>query len=284
MFEQLVVGMLNGFVWGMIAALIAIGLTLVFGVLRIVNAAHGEFYLLGALIAWLFSLKFNFWAALFVAPLIVGFAGIAIERGILRPIEDNPIITLIVTLGLMLIIQQSALIIFGGAPQRVKLPIPDLIQIFGYTYPVYRFVVTIIAGIVLILLWIFLYKTNLGMLARASQADRELAMMMGVDVNYVYMITFGIGAALAALAGVLAAPIVTVFFLMGIDALILSFIITIVGGLGSVKGTFLAAILIGEVEGIVSVFASPIIARVVSLLILCVVLVIKPTGMWGEGD
>jgi len=283
-FEQLVVGMLNGFVWGMIAALIAIGLTLVFGVLRIVNAAHGEFYLLGALIAWLFSLKFNFWAALFVAPLIVGFAGIAIERGILRPIEDNPIITLIVTLGLMLIIQQSALIIFGGAPQRVKLPIPDLIQIFGYTYPVYRFVVTIIAGIVLILLWIFLYKTNLGMLARASQADRELAMMMGVDVNYVYMITFGIGAALAALAGVLAAPIVTVFFLMGIDALILSFIITIVGGLGSVKGTFLAAILIGEVEGIVSVFASPIIARVVSLLILCVVLVIKPTGMWGEGD
>ena len=283
MFEQLVVGMLNGFVWGMIAALIAIGLTLVFGVLRIVNAAHGEFYLLGALIAWLFSLKFNFWAALLVAPLIVGFAGIAIERGILRPIEDNPIITLIVTLGLMLIIQQSALIVFGGAPQRVKLPIPDLIQIFGYTYPVYRFVVTVIAGIVLILLWIFLYKTNLGMLARASQADRELAMMMGVDVNYVYMITFGIGAALAALAGVLAAPIVTVFFLMGIDALILSFIITIVGGLGSVKGTFLAAILIGEVEGIVSVFASPIIARVVSLLILCVVLVIKPTGMWGEG-
>jgi len=284
MLEQLLIGTLNGFVWGLIAALIAIGLTLTFGVLRIVNAAHGEFYLMGALIAWLFSLKFNFWAAIFVAPVVVGLIGVAIERTILRPIEDSPITTFIVTLGLMLIIQQLALIFFGGAPQRVKLPIPDLIQIFNYDYPVYRFVVAVIAGIVLTLVWIFLHKTNLGMFARASQADRELALMVGVDVNRVYMLTFGIGASLAALAGVLASPIVTVFFLMGLDALTLSFIIAIVGGLGSVKGTFLAAIIIGEVEGIVSVFASPTLARVVSLLILCIVLVIKPQGIWGESE
>lgn len=282
MLEQLAIGILNGFIWGMIAALISIGLTLTFGVLRIVNCAHGEFYMLGALIAWLFSLKYNFWIALPVAPVIVGFIGIVIERMILRPIEDDPTTTLIVTVGIMLIIQQFALIVFGGSPQRVNLPIPDLIQLFGYNYPVYRFVVAAIAGVVLILLWIFLYKTDLGMLARASQADRELALMMGVDVNRVYMLTFGIGAALPALAGVLAAPIVTVFFLMGIDALTLAFIVTIVGGLGNVKGTLLAAILIGEVEGIVSVFTSPVIARVVSLLILCIVLAIKPTGIWGE--
>lgn len=274
--EKLLIAFFNGIIWGFAASLIAIGLTLIFGVLRIVNAAHGEFYMLGALVTWFITQNFNnFWLSLIIAPIVAASIGIACERFLLKHVEGSPTQTLIVTLGLMYIFQQIALIVFGGAPQRVFSPITTLISVFGYTYPLYRLIIVIVSIISLIFLWIFLYKTNLGLLARASQTDKELAIMMGVNVNKVYSITFGVGCVLAAIAGVLMAPIVTVNFLMGLDALTLAFIVCIVGGLGNVRGALIAGLILGLCEGIAATILDPATARVFSLLILCAILVTK---------
>lgn len=206
---QLVLGALNGLVWGMILALIALGLTLVFGLLEIINVAHGELYMLGGVLGW-YVLQWvgNFWVALFLAPVLVGLLGLAIERGILRPIEAKPIITIIATFGLSLIFQQAALSVFGGAPQRMPAPVNWELTIMGFGYSGYRFLVALCSLLAIAGLWAFLRHFKYGLWMRAVRQDREMALALGIPISRVYMLTFGLGAGLAALAGVLAAPIV----------------------------------------------------------------------------
>ena len=274
---------INGFVWGLIIALSALGLTLVFGLLEVINVSHGALYMLGAVFAWYMERFFgNFWIGLALAPLLVGIIGLIIERGVLRPIEDKPAMTIIATFGLMLIFHQAVLATFGGAPQRMREPIQFGFSIFGFGYPGYRLIVAAFSVAAMAGLWAFLYKTKFGLWMRAVRQDREMALAMGIPMNFVYMMTFGLGSFLAALGGVLAAPIVVVDFKMGLDILIITFIVVIIGGLGSLLGSVVAAILIGELEGIASVFVSPTNARVLSLVFMVIVLLIRPHGLFGR--
>jgi branched-chain amino acid transport system permease protein len=281
--SNLSVAFLNAVVWGMIMALIALGLNMIFGLLHIINMAHGALYMLGAVAAWyLIELTGSFWIGLIVGPLCVGVIGILMERGLLRTIEDKPITTIICTFGIMLAIQQLVLMIFGGSPRRIAAPIPYRFPLFQLQYPLMRIVIAAISALVMAGLWYFLRKTKYGLWMRAVVQDREMAVGLGIPVNKVYMWTFVLGSVLAAFSGVLAAPIVSVEFMMGREVLIMAFIIVIVGGMGNLEGSVIAAILISLIQGIGALFVAPAIATVFALAFMIIVLLIRPQGLFGE--
>ena len=280
---QLILFGLNGLVWGLIIALIALGLSLVFGLIEIINIAHGDLFMLGAVLAWyVIRATGNFWLALATVPVLVGVFGIAIERGVLRRIEHKPIITILATFGLSLILQQTVLATFGGAPQRIEEPIHGVIPLVGTFYPVYRIFVAVCSFLALAGLWVFLYKTRYGMWMRAVRQDREMAVALGIPSQQVYMLTFGLGSGLAALGGVLAAPVTSLEFQMGLDVLPTAFIVVIIGGLGSLQGTLVASILLGLLEGLANAFVTPTTARIFSLVFMAVVLLVRPQGIFGK--
>jgi branched-chain amino acid transport system permease protein len=281
--SNLAVAVLNGVIWGMIMALIALGLNMIFGLLHIINMAHGVLYMLGAVVAWyLIDLTGSFWIALILAPMVVGAIGMAIERGLLRTIEDKPITTIICTFGIMLAVQHLVFMIFGGTPRRINIPIETRFQLFELQYPLMRIVIALISLAVMIALWFFLNKTKVGLWMRAVVQDREMAVALGIPVNQVYMWTFVLGSALAAFSGVLAAPIVYVDFVMGREILIMAFIIVIVGGMGNLEGSVLAAIIISLIQGVGSIFVPPAMATVFSLAFMIIVLLFRPQGLFGE--
>jgi branched-chain amino acid transport system permease protein len=281
--SNLAVAVLNGVIWGMIMALIALGLNMIFGLLHIINMAHGVLYMLGAVAAWYFiDLTGNFWIALILAPVVVGVIGMAIERGLLRTIEDQPITTIICTFGIMLAVQHLVFMTFGGTPRRINIPIEGRFQLFELQYPLMRVVIAAISIGVMIALWFLLNKTKYGLWMRAVVQDREMAVAIGIPVNRVYMWTFVLGSALAAFSGVLAAPIVYVDFMMGREILIMAFIIVIVGGMGNLEGSVLAAIIISLIQGVGSLFVPPAMATVFSLAFMIIVLLFRPQGLFGE--
>jgi branched-chain amino acid transport system permease protein len=281
--SQLTVAILNGIVWGLIMALIALGLNMIFGLLHIINMAHGALYMLGAVVAWyLIEFTGSFWIALIIAPLFVGLIGLIIERGLIRTIEDKPITTIICTFGIMLAVQHLVLIIFGGSPRRISPPITYRFPIFDLQYPSIRIVIALISVAMMIGLWFFLRKTKYGLWMRAVVQDREMAVGLGIPVNKVYMWTFVLGSALAAFSGILAAPIVSVEFMMGREVLIMAFIIVIVGGMGNLEGSVLAAIMISLIQGVGALFVPPSIATVFALAFMIIVLLLRPQGLFGE--
>lgn len=283
MISNLAVAILNGVIWGLIMALIALGLNMIFGLLHIINMAHGVLYMLGAVVAWYFiDLTGNFWIALILAPVVVGAIGMALERGLLRSIEDKPIITIICTFGIMLAVQHLVFMTFGGTPRRINIPIEGRFQLFDLQYPLMRVVIALISIGVMIALWFLLNKTKYGLWMRAVVQDREMAVALGIPVNRVYMWTFVLGSALAAFSGVLAAPIVYVDFMMGREILIMAFIIVIVGGMGNLEGSVLAAIIISLIQGVGSLFVPPAMATVFSLAFMIIVLLFRPQGLFGE--
>jgi branched-chain amino acid transport system permease protein len=281
--SNLAVAVLNGIVWGLIMALIALGLNLIFGLLHIINMAHGALYMLGAVFSWyVIELTGNYWLALAVAPLAVGLVGLALERGLLRTIEDQPLVTIICTFGIMLVLQQLVLTYFGGTARRIALPIPGRIPLFDLQYPVMRIVIAAISAVVMGGLWFFLNRTRYGLWMRAVVQDREMAVALGIPVHKVYMWTFVLGSVLAAFSGVLAAPIVSVDFMMGREILINAFIIVIVGGMGNLWGSVVTAVMISLIHGVGSVFVVPSTATVFSLGFMILVLLVRPQGLFGE--
>ena len=283
MASNLAVAVLNGIVWGMIMALIALGLNLIFGLLHIINMAHGALYMLGAVFSWyVIELTGNYWLALIVAPLGVGLVGLALERGILRTIEDQPVVTIICTFGIMLVLQQLVLTYFGGTACRIALPIPWRFPLFDLQYPVMRIVIAAISAAMMGTLWLFLNRTRYGLWMRAVVQDREMAVALGIPVHKVYMWTFVLGSVLAAFSGVLAAPIVCVDFMMGREILIMAFIIVIVGGMGNLWGSVVTAVMISLIHGVGSIFVVPSTATVFSLGFMILVLLVRPQGLFGE--
>jgi len=272
----------NGFIWALIVALVALGLSLIFGLMEIVNIAHGDLYMWGAVLAWYgVTLTGNFWVGVILAMAVMGGVGIVLERGALRPVEGIPAYTVVVTIGIGYILQQVALATFGGSPQKMPDPFPIVIEFLGVRYPGYRVFVAGVSTLALLGLWVFLFKTSIGLWIRASMQDREMANAMGVSVSKVYAVTFALGAMLAALGGALASPIVQVFYLMGYDLLVLAFIIVIVGGLGSLKGTLVAALIVCPLESVMTLIVTPTEARVISFLFMAAVLLVKPKGLFG---
>jgi branched-chain amino acid transport system permease protein len=275
---------MNGLVWGLIVALIALGLVLIFGLIQILNISHGEFYMLGAIFGWyLIQVTQSFWLALILSPLLVGAIGLLLERGVVRTVEDKPIKTLIVTLGISLILQYSVYWIYGGSPQRIVEPFQFQLTFFGSGYSGYRFFVALVSATVIALLGLFLQKTRIGLWIRAVKQDQEMAAAVGIPTKKVIMITFALGSLLAALGGILSAPIFSVDFLMGLEILPTAFMVVIIGGPGNLIGAVGASILIAELEGISSVFTSPTISRVLSLVLMSFVLLKRPDGIFSRG-
>lgn len=278
--SDLAVGVLNGVTWGLTIALIALGLFLILGLLEVINIAHGSLYMLGAVAGWfVVDATGNFLLAVVLAPLAVGAIGVAIERGVLRPIEEDVPITLIATFGLMLVFQQAALLVFGPGTRPVPAPTAARVSVAGISYSAYRLAIAVVSLVLLAGVSVFLTRTRHGLWMRGVRQDRETARAMGVPVSRVYMLTFGLGAALAALAGVLISPIVSVNHLMGLDVLAVAFIVVIVGGLGSMRGVLVASLVFALLENVGSVFVSPVEARLVALVLMIAAVIVRPEGI-----
>jgi branched-chain amino acid transport system permease protein len=281
---QLFLALLEGVVSGLVLALTALGLSLVFGVMRIVNVAHGEFYMLGAVAAWYVATATgSFAVAMVAAPLVAGAVALAADRLVLRPIKYAPEATIVATIGLLYIFQQAVLSLYGPYARTIAAPVYFRLDLPWFGYSGYKLVVAGLAALLLAATWLLVTRTRLGLYMRATQQDRDVAQAFGVPVERIYAAAFALGAVLAALAGVLVLPIQQAHYLMGLDALLLSFIVVIIGGLGSLRGTLAAAFLIGIVDGVVSVFFTPTLARMVASVLVALVLVLRTEGLFGEG-
>ena len=281
---RLVLALLEGVVTGSVLALTALGLSLIFGVMRIVNVAHGEFFMLGAVVAWsVASTTSSFGLALLAAPVAVGGVALVANRVLLRPVRYEPHATIVATAGLLYILQQTVLSLYGPYARTVAAPFYARIDLPWFGYSAYKLAVAGVAAVLLWLAWRIVSGTTLGLYMRATQQDPEIAQAFGVPIYRVYAAAFALGAALAGIAGALVTPIQPAHYLMGLDALLASFTVVIVGGLGNLGGTLAAAFLIGLSDGLVSVFFSPTLARIVSTLLVAFVLVFRPGGLFG-GD
>lgn len=300
---HLMLAILEGAVTAAVLALTAMGLSVVFGVMRVVNVAHGEFYMLGAVIAWFVASTLGthpalgFVAALVLAPLLVGALAAAADRLILQRLDYDPERTIVATIGLLYILQQGTLMTFGPDARPVAPPFNTRIALpwiewvdgglslyfpWGLSITSYKLFVIAAAGVILVALWLGMTRTRAGLIMRATQQDSAMAQAFGIPVSRVYALVFGLGAALAAMGAVLVVPIQQAHYLMGHDPLLLSFIVVIIGGLGSLPGTVIAALLIGLSDGIISVFFSPTLAKITATLAVAMVLVFRPQGLLGK--
>ena len=299
---HLILAILEGLVQASVLTLTALGLSLVFGVMRVVNVAHGEFFMLGAVFAWWITTLVGgpaalaFVIALVVAPILVGVLAVAADWLVLRRVQYDPERTIVATIGLLFIIQQVTLMTYGPDAHPVEPPFNSRLAIpwfefgengfqmywpWGLSTSTYKLFVIFAAFVSGLGLWILMARSKLGLILRATQLDSETAQAFGIPVERVYAFVFGLGAALAALGAVLVVPIQQAHYLMGGDPLLLSFIVVIIGGLGSLRGTVVAAILIGMSDGIISVFFTPTLAKIMATLLVAMVLVYRPQGLFG---
>lgn len=273
----------NGLIWGLIVALIALGLSIIFGLLDIINVAHGDFFMLGAVLAWtMIQYVDSFWIAFVIVPLLGLLLGAGIERVVMRPIENSASLSIVAAFGLSLILQESVRATFGATPKRILDPIGLTVPMLGLNYEIYRLFAAGVSVVAIVAFFLFLHRTRFGTWMRAVRQDREMAVAMGVPSNAVFVATFGLGTALAMLGGVVAAPITSVEFRLGLDVLPLCFIAVIIGGLGNLPGTAAAAVLLSFLEGVITAFAEPTTARIVSLVLMSAVLLLRPQGIFAR--
>lgn len=298
---HLLLATLEGAVGAAVLALTALGLSLVFGVMRVVNVAHGEFFMLGAVLAWFVATTvgthpaLGFLAALVIAPVIAGIIALIADYLVLKRVDYDPEATIVGTIGLLYIMQQVALMTYGPEARPVEPPFNHRIALPWYDFAAgewfypwglgttsYKLFVIGAAVVLLVTFWLILSRTRAGLVMRATQLDSDTALNFGIPVERVYALVFGIGAGMAALAAVLIVPIQQAHYLMGHDPLLLSFIVVIIGGLGSIRGTLVAALLIGMSDGIISVFFTPTLAKILATLLVALVLVFRPQGLFGK--
>ncbi len=279
---QLLLGLVNGSFY----AMLSLGLAVIFGLLGIVNFAHGALYMIGAYVAWacLEYAGINFWAALVIAPVVVGALGVLIERTLLRQLyRIDPIYGLLLTFGLALIAEGIFRDQFGVSGQQY--PVPELLQ--GATnlgfmvLPNYRAFVVLASLIVCLVTWYVIERTRLGSYLRAGTENPALVQAFGVNVPMMVMLTYAGGAGLAAIAGVLAAPIIQITPLMGSNLIIVVFAVVVIGGMGSILGSILTGLVLGIIEGLTKVFY-PEASSIVVFVIMAIVLVIRPAGLFGK--
>jgi branched-chain amino acid transport system permease protein len=279
---QLLLGLVNGSFY----AILSLGLAVIFGLLGIVNFAHGALYMIGAYVAWLMmeKLGLGFWWALVVAPLVVGALGVVIERSLLKHLyKIDPIYGLLLTFGLALIAEGVFRDQFGVSGQQY--PVPEALQ--GATnlgfmvLPNYRAFVVLASLLVCLATWWTIERTRLGSYLRAGTENPALVQAFGVNVPMMVMLTYGAGAGLAAMAGVLAAPIIQITPLMGSNLIIVVFAVVVIGGMGSILGSILTGLALGLIEGLTKVFY-PEASSIVVFVIMAIVLVLRPAGLFGK--
>lgn len=274
---------MNGLVWSVFVALVALGLNAIYGLLGILNIAHGAIYAAGAIFAW-YAVSFlgNFWLAFLIVPLLVAVASVPVYKVVLRhTIGKDMMVGLLATSGLLFMLTDAQLALFGGAPRTISPPIGGSIALLGFYYPLYRFVAAAIAAAILVAFWAFLRFTSMGVWIRSVEQSATLAMASGVPVERVYLTIVALSAYFAALAGVLAAPMTIVHYQMGMPLLGAAFIVIVVGGLGNLGGAVAAAAIIGVGRGVLSVFITPTYAEVAAIALALPILVLRPHGLFG---
>jgi branched-subunit amino acid ABC-type transport system permease component len=272
----------NGVVTGMILALVASGLTLIFGIMDVVNFAHGELFMLGAYVGVIVvTLTGNFWLALITSALVIALLGAALQVVTLRPlIGRDPLNTILVTFGISLILQNFALWEFGPIARRMPAPVTSHFTLFYLDYPWYRLLIAVLSGAIIGGFWLFLKYGKFGVWIRATTQDRVMAQAMGIPVPWVLTGVFALGAGMAAASGVLFAPLVGVDHSMGLDWVLKAFIVVVVGGMGSLGGSVVAAIFISLLESYATIWVDPSRAVIVSFVVLILTLLFKPTGLF----
>ena len=274
----------TGLVLGMIYVLLAIGLSLIFGLMTVVNFAHGALFMLGAYFGVFLLSYTNFWVALIVAPLMVGALGLLIERFLVRRLygrsPDDP---LLLTFGLSLILVEGVKVIWGKIGLTLDPPpaLGGAVDLGFMAFPVYRLFLIVVILAVLIGLYAFLGRTSIGLIIRAGSRDPLMVRALGIDLGRVWLVVFGIGTALAGLAGILAGPMRGAYAEMGVTMVIESFVVIVVGGMGSLLGAVVAGLLIGQVVGLTTLFL-PKAAEIMVFMVMAVVLLVRPSGLFGK--
>jgi branched-chain amino acid transport system permease protein len=273
---------LNGIVNGMILALVASGLTLIFGIMDVVNFAHGELFMLGGYAGVItLTVTGNFWLALLGAALMVAVLGAAMQVITLRPLLGrDPLYTILGTFGLSLVFQNYALWQFGPVPRKISEPFTGHFTLFYLEYPYYRIAMAALSAAIIGALYVFLKYGKYGIWIRATTQDRTMAAAMGIPVPIVHTVVFAIGAAMAAASGVLFAPLVGVSHVMGADWVIKAFVVVVVGGMGNLGGSILASIFISLLEAYAALLVSPAQAVIAAFVALILTLLIRPTGLF----
>jgi branched-chain amino acid transport system permease protein len=280
--DLLIIQTVNGVVTGMILALVASGLTLIFGIMDVVNFAHGELFMLGAYVGVLvLTATGSFWIALVLSALIVALLGAAMQVVTLRPLLGRDSLnTILATFGISLILQNYALWQFGPVARKIGEPITSHFNLFYLTYPWYRILIALLSAAIIGSFWLFLKYGKYGVWIRATAQDRVMAQAMGIPVPMVYTGVFAIGAAMAAASGVLFAPLVGVNHTMGLDWVLKAFIVVVVGGMGNLGGSIAAAIFISLLEAYAAIWVNPSQAVLVSFVVLILTLLFRPTGLF----
>jgi branched-chain amino acid transport system permease protein len=277
--------LVTGLALGAIYALLAIGLSLIFGMLTVVNFAHGAFFMVGAFLGVYFlGLTGSFWLSLVISPLVAGAIGLVCERFLVRPLYGRGIdYPLLLTFGLSYVLIDVIRATFGieGLPSSTPAALRGAVNLgIGY-FPTYRLFLIFATAVVVLALWLFLEKTRYGLIIRAGSRDADIVRVLGIDISRVWWLVFGLGTAIAGLSGVLAAPTRAVNPEMGIPVLAESFVVTVVGGMGSLPGAVVAGLLVGVVFSMTSLLA-PEFAEMSIFVLMALVLLVRPQGFFGK--
>jgi branched-chain amino acid transport system permease protein len=277
---------LNSLVLGGVFLIVAVGLNIIYGLSRVMNLAHGSLYAVGAYAGYtLVASGINYFIALLLAPLLVAVVGLLIERSVIAPMRKRSMVyTLILTYGLMFFLDGLIKHIWGNEPRFIELPafMRETLPILGTHYPVFRLVTLFITAAVMAGLMFFLNKTKIGITLRAASTIPEMVSCLGVNMKYVHIGAFVLGCVLAGIAGIIAGPLTTIEPLMGHEMLISSFVVIVIGGLGSLRGAVIAALLIGVVQTLAEFYITDL-AMVIVYMLMAVILAFKPLGILGEG-
>jgi branched-subunit amino acid ABC-type transport system permease component len=281
-FDQIVIQTVNGIVNGMILALVASGLTLIFGIMDVVNFAHGDLVMLGGFVgATTIATTGSFWAALLAAAVVVASFGAVLQVSTLRPLLGrDPLTTILATFGMSLVLQKYALWQWGPSARKIQEPVTGQFPLLYLQYPWYRILTAVLSAAIIGGLWLFLKRGRFGIWIRATTQDRVMAAAMGIPVPLVHTAVFAIGAGMAAASGVLFGPLGGVTQTMGSDFTLRAFIVVVVGGMGNLGGSILAAMFISLLEAYASLIVSPAQAVIVSFVALILTLLFRPTGLF----
>jgi branched-chain amino acid transport system permease protein/urea transport system permease protein len=274
---------LNGLTLAAVLSLVAIGLAVIFGLMRVINMAHGEMFILGSytvVAAW--EATGNVWFGIALAPFVVGAIGWAIERTMIRRLSGRLLDTLVATWGLSIVIREGLKVVFGAGSRNLPFPFTGDLTVLGTRYPLYRlFLIALAVVVMATVLWVFL-RTDFGWKVSAVTQDREMAMAMGIDAGRIDAAVFALGAGLAGLAGAVMTPLITLNPEVGLFFLARSFLVVIVGGVGSLLGTAAGAGLIGMGQAALAASFRPVIAQIVLLVLAIVIIRLRPTGLFGR--
>jgi branched-chain amino acid transport system permease protein len=277
---------LNGLVIGAMYMLMAVGFTLVFGIMRVVNFAHGEFYMLGAFAGFFTYVQWEmpFVVCLVIAAVTVGILGMLIERTLIQPFRSDEMSGMIATLAISVIIQNAAVLLWGPAPRAMPDIVTGTLAVGPFSFPWSRLVVIAAAALIFVVFWLFMQRTRLGRAMRAVAQDTETALLQGIRVNTIYPLAFGMSVALAALAGALMGPVFSVSPFVGLTPMLKAFVVVILGGLGSVPGAVVGGLLLGMIESFTATIFGSLVSDILQLLLVILILLVRPAGLLGQRE